>query len=156
MRPLSLCTRPLARKALPSSAFRPRIRNLAVQSPQPPGSQPAPSSRPYEPPPPTKQAPSPPPHEVSSFAKVQRKPGALPAGYKAAERRSVLFPRLISVPLLPSPPWPPPFFRPFPILLPSSPYAPPLPLHNHFPSSTPLPPSHSPTPPPCPSFLRPS
>lgn len=98
MRPLSLLTRALVRKTLPSSAFRPRIRNLAIQSRQPPGSQPAPRSRPYAPPAPTKQAPSPPPDEVSSFAKVQRKPGALPAGYKAAERRSV-----ITLSLQPSP-----------------------------------------------------
>ncbi len=144
MRPLSLLTRALVRKTLPSSAFRPRIRNLAIQSRQPPGSQPAPRSRPYAPPAPTKQAPSPPPDEVSSFAKVQRKPGALPAGYKAAERRSVITLSLQPSPftlssmafsLLPR-------FPIMPFLFPSSAlpnYAIPLPFFRASPLSNPLP-----------------
>jgi len=139
MRPISLRTRPLARKPLvpASSAFRPRTRNLAVQSPRPPGPLPAPRPRPYATAPNT-QAPAPSPGEVSSSAKAQRKAGTLPAGYKAAERRSVLTHSILTLP----------FPSPIPSSVPPSyPGSPPPPSSSHLLSANPpsIPPSSSPS-----------
>lgn len=90
MRSNSLRPQPIAHRALVSpSLSRARTRNLAFQTPQPPKPHPTPRSRPYTAPPQI-PASAPQPGHASSPAPSPRKPGSLPAGYKAAERRSVL------------------------------------------------------------------